>query len=100
GGGGLLDAADVPPVRAQGLARRPLPAELRAIAHGLEIVVEGVLGVFAGADVLEEVAVEDLEAEGHAVEAHLPQPVEALQVPMWRRLEADEEAQLLLDADE
>ena len=90
--------AMISPFVTHGSCRGPFLPSVRAVADGLEVVVEAVLGVLARADLLEELAVEDLEAERDAVDAHLAQRVVALEVAVRRRLDADQEAQLLLDA--
>ena len=53
--------------------------------------------MLAGADLLEQAAVEDLEAERDPVDADLLQVVVALEVAVRRRLHADQETELLLD---
>ena len=63
----------ISPLVTQGSWRGPRLPSGGAVADRLQVVVEAVLRVLAGADLAEELAVEDLEAERDAVDAHLAQ---------------------------
>ena len=84
----------ISPLVTHGSRRGPLPAERGAVADRLEVAVEAVGGVLARAELVEDLAIEDLEAEGDPVDAHLAQLVVARQVVVRRRLHADEQPQL------